>query len=156
MTRFHSVADAKAALEQELLTADNTVAAARALRSVAGRFRPAEAISWDAFRWSAEKLVKPLLDGMAKPVTWAVLDADFGRLQGAGSHHRVPDGPSPSVRSMVEYLADPHALEPPQPIVSRFAWSERSTLLACREKGGKSTLAAAVAAAASTGRAFLG
>jgi hypothetical protein len=143
-------------LQEALQGVDNPVAAARALRRVAARFRPGESISWDAFRWAAEKLVKPLLDGMAKPVTWAVLDADFGRLQGDGRHHRVPDGPSPSVRSMVEYLADPNALEPPEPVVSRFAWSKRSTLLSCREKGGKSTLASAVVAAASAGRAFLG
>lgn len=68
----------------------------------------------------------------------------------------LANAPAVSVRSMADYLADPHALEPPQPVVSRFAWSERSTLLACREKGGKSTLAAAATAAASTGRSFLG
>jgi hypothetical protein len=147
---------AEQALREALEGAKHPLDAVAALRSVGRRFRPEHRSTWEAFRSSAEKAIAPFYDGTAKDIVWAVLDADFGRLQGDGRHHRVPDGPSPSVRSMLDYLADPHALEPPEPVVSRFAWSERSTLLACREKGGKSTLAAAVAAAASTGRAFLG
>lgn len=55
-----------------------------------------------------------------------------------------------------EILEDPELLEPPRPTVPRLAWPERLTLLASREKGGKSTLAGAAAAAISSGRDFLG
>ena len=47
-------------------------------------------------------------------------------------------------------------LKPPKSIVARLAWPKRVTMLAGREKGGKSTLAGAAAAAISAGRPFLG
>lgn len=47
-------------------------------------------------------------------------------------------------------------LNPPKAVVPRLAWKERVTLLAAREKGGKSTLASAAAAAVSSGNPFLG
>lgn len=55
-----------------------------------------------------------------------------------------------------EILEDPDALKPPEPIAPRLAWSKRLTLLAAREKTGKSTLASAAAAAVSRGTSFLG
>lgn len=60
------------------------------------------------------------------------------------------------VRSLAEILKDPHALEPPSPTVPRLAWKGRVTLLAAREKCGKSTLASAGAAAVTRGGSFLG
>jgi len=55
-----------------------------------------------------------------------------------------------------ELLEDPDILKPPSPIVPRLVWSNRLTLLAAREKTGKSTLSGAAAAAVSSGRNFLG
>jgi len=70
-----------------------------------------------------------------------------------------PDGRSLAelgVRSLAEILKDPHALEPPGPVVPRLAWKGRVTLVAAREKSGKSTLASAGAAAVTRGGSFLG
>lgn len=47
-------------------------------------------------------------------------------------------------------------MRPPPPIVPRLAWAGRSTLLASREKAGKSTLVGYVAALVSRGGTFLG
>lgn len=58
------------------------------------------------------------------------------------------------VRTLAEILEDPDALKPPKAVVPRVAWENRVTLLAGREKLGKSTLASAVAASYSRG-AFL-
>lgn len=58
--------------------------------------------------------------------------------------------------TLAELMNDPELLKPPKSVVSRLAWSKRVTMLAGREKGGKSTLAGAAAAALSAGRAFLG
>lgn len=55
-----------------------------------------------------------------------------------------------------EILEDPEILKPPKAIVPKIVWEKRITLLAAREKGGKSTLAGAAAAAISAGRPFLG
>lgn len=63
--------------------------------------------------------------------------------------------PAP-VRTLAEILRNPTVLELPEPVVPRLAYRGRVTLLAGREKGGKSTLAAAAAACASAGRSFLG
>src|ERR1700730_4897145 len=58
-------------------------------------------------------------------------------------------------RSLAEILENPAALDPPQPVAPRLAWRGRMTLLAAREKAGKSTVASAAAAAVSRGAAFL-
>ena len=55
-----------------------------------------------------------------------------------------------------EFLDDPDIMKPPTSVAPRLVWSKRVTLLAAREKCGKSTLAGAAAAAVSTGAAFLG
>lgn len=55
-----------------------------------------------------------------------------------------------------EILEDPEVAKPPQSVVPYLAWQERVTLLAAREKGGKSTLASAAVSAASAGKEFLG
>jgi AAA domain len=73
----------------------------------------------------------------------------------------VPAGPTlilaaPSpYRTLAEILADPKILEPPETVVPRLAWRGRVTLLAAREKDGKSTLAGAAAAAVTCGTPFL-
>ncbi len=59
------------------------------------------------------------------------------------------------VRRLADILASPNALRPPEPVVPRIAWAGRVTLLAAREKLGKTTLAAAAAAAVSTGSPWL-
>ena len=55
-----------------------------------------------------------------------------------------------------EILKDPDMLKPPESVVHGLAWEGRSTMLAAREKGGKSTLVGAAAAAVSAGSPFLG
>jgi len=59
-------------------------------------------------------------------------------------------------RSLEELLADRVLLAPPVEVIPFLAWQGRVTLLAAREKLGKSTLAGAAAAAVSSGRRFLG
>lgn len=73
----------------------------------------------------------------------------------------VPAGPTlistvrSPYRTLAEILADPKILEPPETVVPRLAWRGRVTLLAAREKDGKSTLAGAAAAAVTRGATFL-
>lgn len=55
-----------------------------------------------------------------------------------------------------ELLEDEAIMRPPPPIVPRLAWSARSTLLAAREKAGKSTLTGYITACVSNGADFLG
>lgn len=55
-----------------------------------------------------------------------------------------------------ELLENESIMRPPPPIVPRLAWAGRSTLLAAREKVGKSTLTGYVTACVSRGRPFLG
>lgn len=59
------------------------------------------------------------------------------------------------LRTLREILEDPKVLEPPQPVIPRLAFRGYSTLLASREKVGKSTLAGGAAAAVSTGGPWL-
>lgn len=67
------------------------------------------------------------------------------------------DGPSGVlVRTLRELQANPELLKPPPVVVPRLAWAGRVTLLAAREKAGKSTLAGHAAAALSVGRPFIG
>lgn len=65
-----------------------------------------------------------------------------------GPDAREPD--APRWRSAAEVLADPEACRPPAVVAPRLAWRGRVSLLAAREKLGKSTLATAHAAAVST------
>lgn len=58
-------------------------------------------------------------------------------------------------RTLAEILTDPTILEPPETVVPRLAWRGRVTLLAAREKDGKSTVAGAAAAAVTRGAPFL-
>jgi hypothetical protein len=58
-------------------------------------------------------------------------------------------------RTLADILADPKILEPPETVVPRLAWRGRVTLLAAREKDGKSTVAGAAAAAVTRGATFL-
>jgi hypothetical protein len=69
--------------------------------------------------------------------------------------------PTPSAsprisRRLSTILADPAALEPPAVVVPRLAWRGRTTLLAAREKAGKSTMATAAAAAVTRKALWLG
>lgn len=67
-----------------------------------------------------------------------------------------PEGQRALFRSLAELLSDASALRPPQVVIPRLAWAGRTTLLAAREKAGKSTLASAAAAAVSRGGPWLG
>ena len=59
------------------------------------------------------------------------------------------------LRTVRQILAAPGSLKLPDPVVPQFVWPGRSTLLASREKAGKSTLAAQAAAAVARGGEFL-
>jgi hypothetical protein len=61
------------------------------------------------------------------------------------------DAPEPTRWRLSDLYARPDLLEPPKPIVPRIAWPHRTTLFASREKFGKSTLLAYVAAEVSKG-----
>lgn len=64
--------------------------------------------------------------------------------------------PSKPFMWLRELWEDPDALRPPRAIIPKLVWEGHVTLLAGREKGGKSTLAGAAAAAVSNGNAFFG
>lgn len=66
-----------------------------------------------------------------------------------------PDS-SPPVSTLADILADPEALKPPPEIVPRVACRQRVSMLAGREKDGKTTFLMAAAAAVTTGGDFLG
>jgi hypothetical protein len=72
----------------------------------------------------------------------------------AVSSDLIPAARSP-YRTLADILTDPGILEPPEVVVPRLAWRGRVTLLAAREKDGKSTLAGAAAAAVTCGATFL-
>ena len=55
-----------------------------------------------------------------------------------------------------ELLQNDTIMRPPPPVVPRLAWAGRSTLLAAREKSGKSTLTGYIAAQVTNGGTFLG
>ena len=58
--------------------------------------------------------------------------------------------------SLARLRASPDLLRAPEAVIPRIAWSGRVTLLAAREKAGKSTLLAAGVSAMTCGRDFLG
>lgn len=103
---------------------------------------------WLAKRSKAERagLAAALLDG-------AGVAAGDGDVPTDG---RGQDRKGPAVRTLAELLEDPEILRPPEAVAPRFAWRGRLTLLAAREKRGKSTLAAACAASVTRGRSLMG
>jgi hypothetical protein len=80
------------------------------------------------------------------------------RRPGVGSAEAdpTPSAPPRISRRLSTILADPAALEPPVVVVPRLAWRGRTTLLAAREKAGKSTMATAAAAAVTRKALWLG
>jgi hypothetical protein len=68
---------------------------------------------------------------------------------------RAASPPEP-LRTLAEWLADPAALEPPKQLVPYLVLDGRVTLLAAREKAGKSTLLGQAVATLSRGGDFLG
>lgn len=68
----------------------------------------------------------------------------------------APEKPVIVIHSLADLLTNPSILQPPDIVVPRLAWAGRVTLLAAREKTGKSTLAAAGCAAVSWGHYHLG
>lgn len=62
----------------------------------------------------------------------------------------------PEVVRLDEVLADPTMLQPPLALVPGLVWRGRLSMLAGREKDGKSTFAAAGVAAMTRGHEFLG
>jgi hypothetical protein len=68
----------------------------------------------------------------------------------------APEAPRNRLVSLADVLAHPERLQPPTAVIPGLAWAGRVTLLAGREKSGKSTLAAAACAVVSRGGYFLG
>jgi hypothetical protein len=79
-----------------------------------------------------------------------LLDVDV-----APSPAPAPAVAPPRFHWLAELLTDPAALRPPEAVAERFAWRGRVTMLAAREKAGKTTLAAYVAARVSAGQPVL-
>lgn len=67
----------------------------------------------------------------------------------------VPIHRHPSAHTLAELLRRPDLITPPEPIVPRLVYSGRTTMLAGKEKLGKSTFATAVMASVSGGKSFL-
>ncbi|MBA2684152.1 MAG: AAA family ATPase [Gemmatimonadaceae bacterium] len=68
----------------------------------------------------------------------------------------APKKPVPVVRTLRELMNDPDLLKLPVAVAPRLAYAGRTTLLAMREKFGKSTIIADAVTAVSTGGLFLG
>lgn len=66
-----------------------------------------------------------------------------------------PGAPRQNVWRLAELWDNDTVMRPPPPVVPRLAWSGRSTLLAAREKSGKSTLVGYVTAQVTRGATFL-
>jgi hypothetical protein len=89
---------------------------------------------------------------------WLEAGGDFDSLEEliGATRFWVPD-PSKRTRwRLDEIWQDAEMMRPPAPVVPYLAWASRSTLLAAREKSGKSTLTGFVAAQVSNGGDFLG
>ncbi|MGA2384810.1 MAG: AAA family ATPase [Gemmatimonadales bacterium] len=67
----------------------------------------------------------------------------------------APEWPGIVIHSLADLLANASILQPPKIVVPGLAWAGRVTLLAAREKSGKSTLVSAAASTVSRGGYFL-
>lgn len=114
----------------------------------------------NAARWAAEGLLAPHFPdrASAKALVWAVFDEPFanGGPGKAAGQRVVAKNDDPQARTLANILADPRISEAPEAVVPRTVFRERVTLLAMREKRGKSTYASAGAAAVSRHASFLG
>jgi putative DNA primase/helicase len=86
---------------------------------------------------------------------WIAAGGTRDRLEELVRHAAIGTS-GPRVYSLAELYADPELTRLPPLIVPRLAYQGRVTLLAGREKSGKSTLITAAAASVSAGDAFLG
>ncbi len=83
---FRTMQEAAAALAAALkdVEPDDPVHAVQRVATIARRCRLPGDSSWEAFRWAAEKAVRPYFDRRALPpakaATWAVVDPYFGQL----------------------------------------------------------------------------
>lgn len=84
----------------------------------------------------------------------ATFDALLARVDAAPTW--APPAVAPLVRTAADYASDPATMEPPRAIVGGIAFDGRFTMLAAEPKGGKSTYAAAMAAAVTRGAPLLG
>ncbi len=98
-----------------------------------------------------DQLVRAIDPALARRLQSALTN---GLKERNAEEARGDDGPQ--IVRLAEILARPDLLEPPRTVVPRLAWSGRVTLLAGREKVGKSTLAAGAEAAVSAGAGLFG
>lgn len=103
-----------------------------------------------AQRRKVAKLAGKLRDAAQAGEDTAALVAEISDASAATA------GASVVVRTLAEICEDPAVLRPPAIVVPRLAWGGRVTLLAAREKCGKSTMLTAAAAAVSRGGQWLG
>lgn len=83
------------------------------------------------------------------------MDQFWGIISGT-PRYSPPGAPRPNVWKLSELWDNDTVMRPPPPVVPRLAWSGRSTLLAAREKSGKSTLVGYTTAQVTRGAVFLG
>lgn len=95
------------------------------------------------------------LVGAAPEPTPAASDTARAALRAENDAVRTSNAPEP-LRTLSEWLSDPSALEPPKMILPFLVLDGRVTLLAAREKAGKSTLLGQAVATLSRGGDFLG
>lgn len=91
---------------------------------------------------------------------WLAAGGDFDDLDDLiGRTPRISADPTQAKRRtrwrLDELLENEAIMRPPPPVVPYLAWASRSTLLAAREKSGKSTLTGYIAACVSNGTDFL-
>ncbi|CAN5213136.1 hypothetical protein BH18GEM1_BH18GEM1_22470 [soil metagenome] len=115
-------------------------------------------------RIAAVEILREAEPGAERDAQIARVAADFGEPESstrAEVEERASNGSPaeieslPLVRTLAQVLADPELSAPPRPVVPRLVYAGRVSLLAAREKLGKSTLASAAVAAVSVGRPFL-
>jgi hypothetical protein len=161
-------ADAPGARHMERIAAAlaSVAPAVRTFAPLQGLPAGGDAADWIEQRCAAGKPAAAMLSELEAMAREAPSRAAAPARDHAGGAGRPADAveaaepPQPAAhrsvfRSLAEILEDPAALDPPQPLVPRLAWQGRVTLLAGREKDGKSTLASAAAAAVSRGAVFL-
>lgn len=167
------------------LAGDRTRRVYAAMLALTDRGAPIDAVtvSAEAGEPVSADYVSELVDGLARPahaLTYAAMVRDAARIRemarlgqrltaaalaGEDTAELLAAiaaaatngaGASVTVRTLANIYAEPGALDPPPIVVPRLAWAGRVSLLAAREKGGKSTMLTAAAAAVSRGARWLG
>lgn len=156
--RLTTTEEARHALEDWLkeTNPEDPSAARRALRGVLCRFDPEAPTVREAFQETAAKMLAPWFASpeAARHVAFTIFE-DPPRRNGSGPHDEgsVEDV---EIITLHDLMQDPKLLAPPEEVLFPLGYREHTTLLSCREKGGKSTLVRGGIAAKTTGRPYMG